>query len=380
MGACALFLTTLLLRLYSDQEIFLAWSYIATYVTLFFSFALLGAEQLIIRYAEITHQGVIQITKSTITFLILGGITFLFVAITVINGYLFDYTFHPLSLIPLLLATMGILILYQINRLTGMLAIGQLVMNMWRIILCLVIGLAVFFNISVKIELILTVIMIINLLIGYSITPQINQLQIKKSYQSEGEIFVAFAISLLIMTILGIFDRLILDHSLNYSGISFEDYFYLMTLVVFPFNLLGSYIGYVAARHFREKLTLYHFLTLTLQTIIGTFIAAIIWINLLEYFTTWLDLPSVSKFSWALIAILIVIKTAYALLSAATAVKAKAKALFLANGVTTMILILIGTFCYYYATSIEEVIMAFTLAWLSRYFLYIITLRNQWEA
>ncbi|WP_396956738.1 hypothetical protein [Nitrosomonas sp.] len=381
-GAGALFLTTFLLRLYANPETFSAWSYLVTYITFFFSFALLGAEQLIIRCAEVTSSGHIRITRATAYFLMLGAGTFLVVALVVLNGQLFDYKIHPINLIFLLLAIMGLLILYQTNRLSGAHIIGQTAMNLWRLVLLLAISGALLFDLPLQIEVLLTIVMTFSALIGLVISPNVAQVRLITTCRPEGALFSAFAVSLLTMAILGIFDRLVLENVPFYNGLGFEDYFYLMTLVVFPFNLLGSYIGYVAARQFRDTLLPRQFFVFTLLILVGTGIAAMLWSGLLVFVigSEQIGLPDVSVLVWGLIILLIEIKTAYALLSSATAVRASAKALFLANGFTIIVIIIAGISSYYWVTSTEQVILAFITVWASRYFSFIWTLKNQWGA
>lgn len=378
-GAGALFLTTLLLRLHTSPETFSAWSYLATYITFFFSFALLGAEQLIIRCAEVTSEGYIRITRATAYFLTLGAVIFLTVALVVLNGRLFDYVIQPINLVLILLAIMGLLILYQINRLSGAHVIGQTAMNLWRLALLLVIGGTIPFNLTIQIETLLTIVMLLSALIGLAISPNLMQTRLIATSHPEGAIFAAFAVSLLTMSILGIFDRLVLENAIHYNGLGFEDYFYLMTLVVFPFNLLASYIGYVAARQFRDGLLPRRFFMLTLWILAGTGITALLWSGLLILGGESIGLPNIGVLAWGLIILLIAIKTAYALLSSATAIRANAKALFLANGFTTIVLIVVGVTSYYWITSTEQVLLVFIVVWLGRYFSFILTLKNQWE-
>jgi hypothetical protein len=233
-----------------------------------------------------------------------------------------------------------------------------------------VVGGAVLFNLPLQIETLLTVVMVLSAMVGLAISPNLMQTRLVATSHSEGAIFAAFAVSLLAMAILGIFDRLMLENAPHYNGLGFEDYFYLMTLVVFPFNLLGSYIGYVAARQFRDELLPRRFLALTLWILAGTGTTAMLWSGLLVVGGKWIGLPDVSVLSWGLIILLIGVKTTYALLSAAVAIRGLPRHIQIANLVSLIGFALLAGLGALWAENTEHILALYLGAVCVRYISY----------
>lgn len=367
VGAGALFLTNILIRTYGSSELFQSWSYISTYLTLFFSFSVLGAEQLIIRFSTYTAGTGIMLTRATAMLFFVGAIAFILLFLFLLNGRIFTYEFDRLNAIVIIASISVLQAFYQKNRLTGANALGQFAFNLWRVILFVVIGALLYLQTDFDLERTVAVILVSSAIIAYLSSGYKMKWRIQPEYKGEFGVFVALSISLLSMSILGLLDRYMIESAPNYTGLSFEDYFYLITLVVFPFNMLSSYIGYVTARRFKIVLSHQDFINLSSKVMSAFALLAVLWCGILVLYSDWLSMPYIDLVSWALLVLLVVVRGGYAVMSAAITVRASSRHIMTGNVISLIAFAAITYVSVNYATQLEHILSAYTLAWVVRY-------------
>ena len=362
-----MFLTSVIIRIYGTPEQFQTWSYISTYLTLFFSFSVLGAEQLIIRFSTYENGKGITLTYATIQLFMIGSAIFLGLFLFVMNGRLFAYTIAPVNAVVLLVAISVLQASYQKNRLLGANTLGQFTFNLWRVVLFTILSGMLLMQEAFDLERIVTLVLAGCAVIAYLLSGHRIPVHIEKHYKGEVGIFLALAISLCCMSALGLLDRFMIEKAAAYEGLNFEDYFYLITLVVFPFNILASYIGYVMARIFKAEMRKDVFLRLSMKVIFGSIGLSILWCGLLSLGADWLSLPSINMTSWVILIVLIVLRCGYAVLSAAVSVRAPYHCILLSNLISLSGLMIVAYLGIAFATILEHIIGLYALAWLARY-------------
>jgi hypothetical protein len=377
-GAGALFLTTIVIRNYGTPESFETWSYLSTYLTLFFSFSVLGAEQLIIRYSSYSYPDNIKLSRGTICLFVIGAALFMLVFMQLLNGRLFSYRITTVNLVIILVSVSGLQAVYQFNRLIGAHTVGQVVFNLWRVVLLLTVSFMLLSERDYDLERAVAVILSGTLVVGFITSQRRYRFEVSTEYAGEIGVFFGMAIALFSMSLLGILDRIIIEQAAVYEGLNFQGYFYLITLAVSPFNMIASYVGYSSAKGFKVGLEKVVFLRKSVEIALVTSLAAALWVGVLVLLRRHLLVPEISVLTWILLVALVGARNAYAVLSAATLVRAPHHRLISSSLQSVAGLVLIGFVGVYAAAAVEEVLALYLLAWVLRYGVFWNSLRDEW--
>ncbi|WP_413705340.1 hypothetical protein [Pseudomonas sp. Pseusp16] len=248
-GSGALFLSNLLTKRYLSPQDYLFLSYFITITTILSSFALGGMEQLIIRYCKHTNN-TIEIDKTSLISIIAAMI------ISLIASPLITTTLLPSSLAApwILLLTLSFsltLINYNVARVRSGFVEAQISSGMWKIAAFLGV-----FVCCIKLSDNLQTALLVGMVVAgalniYLIKKNISSLVVVKGRSSTISTGLAFSFSLAIMTVLGTFDRVLAE---KLSGQTlFAEYVYFSMILIFPFNMIASYVGFREAIFFKNK-------------------------------------------------------------------------------------------------------------------------------
>ncbi|MNC01636.1 hypothetical protein D3C75_489900 [compost metagenome] len=248
-GSGALFLSNILTKRYLSPQDYLFLSYFITITTILSSFALGGMEQLIIRYCKHTNN-TIEIDKTSLISIIAA------MTISLIASPLITTTLLPSSLAApwILLLTLSFslsLINYNVARVRSGFVEAQISSGTWKF--------AAFFGVlvcCVKLSDNLQTTLLVGMVLAgalniYLIKKNISSLVVVKARSSTISTGLAFSFSLAIMTILGTFDR-VLAEKLSGQAL-FAEYVYFSMILIFPFNMIASYVGFREAIFFKNN-------------------------------------------------------------------------------------------------------------------------------
>lgn len=371
-SACVFFANILARRSLNadDYELF---SYFITIASIVISFGLLGTEQLIIRFGK-AKNGQIELSRNAsaitiVAFFISLGLAGLFVK------EIFTKDLPAGLVLATSAALSSTLITYNLWRLEGAFVKAQIVSGAWRF-LSFVIVFAASLGLVQDICIALTVALVIILLCNILLLLRIRRRIVLST--NDGSVIstaLAFSFSLGIMTIIGNLDRIIAEN----SGIInlFSDYVYFSMIVIFPFNMIASYLGFKEAIHFKNSFSRRVLFAKT-KNVFGV-------VSVLFMLTTVLlivvrEAISLSLNAWLIFGsyILVLSKCLYSLLSAAMGSLAKSKDIWGANLTSgaAIVLILAVAASFVRIDQIIDIVWLFSVLWMARSLCFLFYLRG----
>ena len=370
-GAGTLFLANILTKRFLSPEDYLLLSYLITITTILNSFALGGMEQLIVRYST-TENSKTTIDKTSIK-IIIYTLAISLAFFPIILSMIFPDSLTWPWLLTLTLNFTLTLINYNLYRVRRNFVEAQLTAGAWKFII--LIGVATcYFGIVNSLET--------ALLAGIGLTTILNLHLARKNFRSlkigdsQHPIMstgLAFSFSLAIMTVLGTFDRVLAE---KLSGPSlFAEYIYFSMIVIYPFNMIASYVGFKEAVYFKTDFSV----NLVIQKIVNLFIkitAMFILFGLCIHLAAPLTHLIVTWQNMLLSYALICIKCIYSIFSAIMGSRASAKEIWSSNFYSAISIIIISLIFITTNSSItiNSLLALFTILWLSRTLVFTKTL------
>lgn len=246
----ALFLINLIIKKYSNDEIY---SYFALFI-IFSGYAtslsLLASEQVALRYTEIKENKT-NIEKEILNIILLSSI-----AAAVIFFFLTNFLFNEIDgfVIMLCLVTFAssslTTIAYNYHRLKSNFNKAQILLNLWKYLLPACFLTVYFFDITLNRETISSVLSICLLVsaVTSTYTLYINRDNIivgnlkKTSYKKLFMSQIGFLTSLSFLSMANTFDKIYIEHFLSKK--EFSDYFFTALVLMYPTLALSNYVGF----------------------------------------------------------------------------------------------------------------------------------------
>ncbi|MCK1793686.1 hypothetical protein [Pseudomonas violetae] len=248
-GSGVLFLSNILAKNFLSTQDYLSLSYIITITTILSSFALGGMEQLIIRFGT-NDNNKITIDKTSSICIIAALITAILISPITIN-IIFP---NSLSIVWIFLLTLSFclaLINYNISRIKSRFIEAQISSNAWKFALFSGVAACILWPSNDFENTLLSLIAGAAIFNIYLSIINIKSLTITRNQSSTLSTGLAFSFSLAIMTVLGTFDRVLAE---KFSGPSlFTEYVYFSMILIYPFNMIASYIGFREAVIFKTN-------------------------------------------------------------------------------------------------------------------------------
>lgn len=227
-----------------------------TVLAMMWSFGLLGSEQSFLRHARLVNSTQIAISPQLIRYLITSAL------VGAIGFSISLYHYAPLgrwslAYLPFSLSLLFVLFLYNYFRLRQTFFWSQCYAGAWKLLLPLVlIPLARFQEISYE-AVVLSVMVIVGCAAGIgfihvrtSAKPVVDRCQQPALLSLTAQ----FLISLLLLSILETADRLLVEHL--FGIVVAGTYFYYLSVALFPFSFLQSYLGFRELPAFKGSFTL----------------------------------------------------------------------------------------------------------------------------
>lgn len=241
-----LFVSNFLARRYFSSVSYEVFAYILTLATIASSFALLGAENLVIRFGRL-KDGKVSIPKNVIKITISSFIAAL-LACGLISSLIVPGNLSLVLVISLSLSIGSCLYLYNINRLQERFILSQISLGSWRIALFFVVLWIVFSGSEDQLAIYMAACMF--LLVIFTGLGIISAITVEGIEKDAAQISLGFSFSLGVMTVLGGFDRVLASHLEGPND--FADYVYITMFLIFPLNMVCSYLGMKEGVYFKR--------------------------------------------------------------------------------------------------------------------------------
>ena len=361
------FLTNIILKDHLSLDDYGLYSLFITYISLISSFGLLGFEQVILRNSTILSNKIIISSYLKLP-IILSVILVAFLASYI---FLINYNISVDYFWLIVFTTLVILVklIFNLFRLLSSFVLSQISLNLWKFLLFSSVLVLIFSNDIVILDeiyliiifsLLITIFMFFLLFkrVKFSLSIKIDKLFSQASF---------FLLSLITISFINYGDRFFIESRFGLDDLG--NYFYFLTLFLFPFSLLQSYVGFKEIVSF--KLSYSHTLLLNkLKRLILYSLSFSLFLFLFFFSIDYLEYYSI-KFSEnidmiALLIIFGVVKMIYALLSSAMGAVCNNKMLLKSNLYSILSIFIFIPFFYYYAVTINITIMFLIVLWLIR--------------
>ena len=369
-SAVALFLISVLLKKHLTLKEYGELSMLLTYISLIFQIGLLGLEQVMLRYSTLLGKSFsINIT----VFQLLLVVILLSIFLSTMS--MLEYFSRDLWVYLMIIVISSIIsmLYYNIYRLTNDFNIAQIASNGWKIILLPIIIINI---LDIDIEFIIkmtafsmciiAVFMLIRFVKNYQIV----------FYKSNAEhiyfIWFNFFLALLIGAAIGFSDRYLIEYYLNIEQLG--EYFYYLTVILFPYALFQTYFGFKELPQFRKEFCLIIFhkkiLKTLLYSLVLTFILVVLFITINN--TDFLEQYHITNYYLIFILMITgIIKMNYSIFSAAMGAIADKK-FFLHNNFFMLIFLIFFFFIFLSieVITIEKIALIYLFIWMARTIVY----------
>ena len=346
------------------------YSLLNSYVTIASTFAVLGGDQLILREAESKDEKLV-LAKSTLKFSLILLICFSLMGPAIFSLW-FDLEIYKAVLLCLvsLLAGLSILI-FSFFRIANLLVKAQIQKNIWKLLLFVTALLVWLATRSISVGL-LYVIIVASFLAGIIIHLKdiraLNLSLFKSDTKPNYRLWLGFALSMLIMSLLSNGDRFLIDRFVGREELG--EYFYLQNLFLFPLTQLQNYSGFREFSNFKNRFSLKELRTTLVQNASLALVIAfglLTAVYLLDNFYLPLQINWGKQFPLILLLTFTgMARVSYAVLSAGMGATATSSMVKRAN-VWSLILFVLITIPFCFTTiSIYSITTVFLLYWLIR--------------
>lgn len=366
-GAGALFIANILAKRWFPPAEFTTWAYLTTILTFFFSFSLLGSEQLIVRSAR--ELGGRMVVPRDAALLNIGCfLVFLAVFAGLLDGRIFKGFRLGILAVPVLVSVGLLQVVYQLERVRNRLVNAQFVYTSWRFVLIPLIPAALALSMPAPAEKVVLGALLIGLITATLVlVKERRNIAIAAIPTDSRSVFLPFLVSLGTIAILNLADRTALEYSRG--GQVFSNYVYLQAILASPFNILAGYFGFREAVAYRQRYSR----SLALRdagkamALAGSLVLG--W-SLVCYFGRQSLALAWDPVVWAMVGLVSVLRCGYQVLSAAMGVHGSAKAIYAVNAATLVGLALFWVLASHGLLALRSVVCSYALLWGLRFLAY----------
>jgi hypothetical protein len=362
-GAGALFAANVFARKTFTDVQFVSWAYLTTLVAFFFSFSLLGSEQLLVRTARGTG-GRLELPVQSARYIGLSFVVFALLYLLVLDGQMLKYQLGP-SAIPILVSVGAFQVVYQLERAGGHLVAAQLAMNGWKLILLPSVGLVGVATPGQRAEISIAAALAGGMLLTGALFQRARaRTALVRSPTDADRVYLPFMFSLGVMSVLGIADRALLERL--HDPETFAAYVYLVTILVSPFNILASYFGFREAVRYRRAYSRAAARVDALRTMGLASVLVLGW-SVLCYGTRNITGLTFDLSMWGGLGAIAVVRCGYGVLSAALAVRGTPGAMYGINALTAGALVVFAALLLSVRAPVVAIIAGYVLVWCIRF-------------
>ncbi|MGS0534538.1 hypothetical protein [Pseudoalteromonas sp. SaAl2] len=365
------FMATFLAKKTMNEGDFYYWNVLLTISAISYSFCFFGSEQLFLRCGEVKGTQY-QIPKSILKVMFVSFLLYLIGFSLLTNIMLFRVGDYLLTALVALLSASSVFA-YNLLRITKCFTASQFINNFWKIALFFAVLIANGSNVkeSLYIALALCSFITVGVLIKL-----FSHLKITSETPTNlTSLFFSFSMSLLVLVLLNNFDRVFVEKLFEKE--QFSSYVYLLSLLIMPFSIISSYIGFKEVAALKTCYIKTEFNKKVLLVTSGLLIAFSVWFVALLVFSSYLELTiELSYFLPCLI--IVIVKSVYSLYSALFGLKGTAKQIQVSNLVTILAVVISLVFsCFIINEQPSLILYTVAVVWFSRLLTFIFFVRHQ---
>jgi O-antigen/teichoic acid export membrane protein len=370
-GAICFFLSNIFMKEVLPPYFYGQYSIVVTFFSLLYSFGIFGTEQVFIRFSNRIETNLIETQKTQIVL-----ITALVIFSSLLSTFFFKTYYSSIKVNTCLLfissfSMIGIMFLFTILRINSNFFISQLIANFWKIVLFFISSIYIVSNKS-DLEFFVNF-LCISLIVVFLGTLIIVQNKVKFKYNkmiSDRDIFIAafhFFVSILSFTLIIFSDRFIIESKFKLE--EFGNFFYLINFFLAPFSILQNYIGFKQLIIFKDIFNKECFIKSNQKSIVlGVLLS--LFLLFAAYIITYYHIFSFDfqlyRNSIFLLLLTGIIRLYSSSVSAAFEARTSIKTLQKSNVYIVIITSFGLLLTYYFANSIEIVLIFILLLWCSR--------------
>ena len=378
-GAAAQLVGSLLLYKLMDPSQYGLYALFITFLSVVFSFGLLGAEQTFMRACSI-REGTVKVNNSLIVLLVscffVGPAILVFISSI---GFMKGFTTIELYLVAII--SVIVMFGYNYQRILGRFVESQLINNFWR--LCILFSLITGAYVGFELKVILTWI-VIGLLVSagfficrFFITKNIEIVFDNNDFLSDSKLSLSFLFSMGVLTVLNFFDRYVIGAKFDLE--TFGNFFFLQNVFVYPFVLISNYIGFKELVAYKKFFDVKIFKKKLVLLVFVTPVISLIYVALVFFIDDFMSLGFISfDFIWLIIPLVLFgcSKLIYSYLSAAMGAKGKTSNIFLANIISGVFSAIVASVLILIDVNIELIAWGMLFLWLVRCACYYVGVRR----
>jgi len=256
-GSLCFFLLNILLKGELTEVDYGTYSIFITYISLLSSFGILGFEQTLLRTSKIKLKLEIEkaiIIPSLLSILFVSGIgSYLMISNYDIQFGNYDMQFAIYILFILSILVVFVKLVFNLYRLRSKFSISQISLNFWKIGLFFIVGYYILFDIPFSHKN-----LFVNILILFSVSTILilgisNKVVFKKNASILDLIKKSslFFLTLFTISLISFGDRFFIESKFGLEVLG--EYFFYITIFLFPFSLFQAYIGFKEIVSFKQN-------------------------------------------------------------------------------------------------------------------------------
>jgi len=256
-GSLCFFLLNILLKGELTAVEYGTYSIFITYISLLSSFGILGFEQTLLRTSKIKLKLEIEkaiIIPSLLSILFVSGIgSYLMISNYDIQFGNYDMQFAIYILFILSILVVFVKLVFNLYRLRSKFSISQISLNFWKIGLFFIVGYYILFDIPFSHKN-----LFVNILILFSVSTILilgisNKVVFKKNASILDLIKKSslFFLTLFTISLISFGDRFFIESKFGLEVLG--EYFFYITIFLFPFSLFQAYIGFKEIISFKQN-------------------------------------------------------------------------------------------------------------------------------
>ncbi|MGP5157691.1 hypothetical protein [Pseudoalteromonas prydzensis] len=365
------FSATFLAKKTMSENDFYYWNVLLTISAISYSFCFFGSEQLFLRCGELKG-GRYHIPNNILKIMFFCFLLYFGIFSVLTNMVLFRVDDYLLTTLVALLSANSVFV-YNLLRITKLFTASQLINNFWKIALFFAVLVAGGSNVK---ELLYITLLLCTLISGVVLIRVIPKLKVTHDATSNIQsLFLSFALSLLVLVLLNNFDRFFIEKL--FMKEQFSSYVYLLSLLIMPFSIISSYIGFKEVSALKTRYVQTEFNKKVLFVALGLSVFFSVWFIILLMLSDYLELAMELSYFVPCLTI-VVVKSVYSLYSSIFGLKGSAKQIQISNLVTIVAVAISVAFTYFFINEQPSLIL-YTVAavWLSRVFVFAFFVRHQ---
>ena len=256
-GSLCFFLLNILLKEQLTEVEYGTYSIFITYISLLSSFGVLGFEQTLLRTSKIKLKLEIEkaiIVPSLLSILFVSGIgSYLMISNYDIKFGNYDMKFAIYVLFVLSILVIFIKLVFNLYRLRSKFTISQISLNFWKIGLFFIVGYYILFDIPFIYKDLFLIILILFSVSTILILGMLDKIVFKKNESILDLIKKSslFFLTLFTISLISFGDRFFIESKFGLEVLG--EYFFYITIFLFPFSLFQTYIGFKEIVSFKRN-------------------------------------------------------------------------------------------------------------------------------